>query len=306
MGSFFTKEKPKDLNLYVFDYYNDDFFTKFKLKNTYSFFSIKNNIKTLHPTITKKHRKYEENVILKDIGIGRIPLIKLDKNKFDYNSKYMKKYIDEFKEILLKYNNCVSFKIYILLDSNCFIFLELLNYFIINNLLNPTDINIQIVNNMTKESKQMCNLNFQDITHNFNKTCDKYNIDYTYNVLDYCRALMNIDNPTIERPIYFSGYDFNIQNIKNYKLLYDYYIDYHEKLLPFYLLPFITDNSFVKTYLNINNDLIMSDNNEESIVNTNIYELDKHNYYKFKLDRFGITKYLTDEIIYLLYLIDKK
>ena len=289
MGSYLSTQN-NNLNILVSDSDNDDFYTKFLVRDTHLLYLFKNTIDTTHPSVDINSNLYKK--IYNTYISNNINILKLDNNN-DLIDIPEEEIINFKKNILKKIEhlkNEFGYEINILIDYSCYKFLQFIIEILDNDILHPQKINITFINNLT-------NISFSKNTKNINNLLrslyDKSNEIYTtinYNVFDYCKST-GINSSLIQKPVYNK---INISNILDEntsefnKLLFDYYTEFHNGRMPLYL-PI--------TYIIKNNDfkLIESNKNLDSI---------NLNFYKFINNSIILNKFISSIVCEIIKKID--
>ena len=280
MVNIFSNKK-NNLNILITDFNNDDFYTKFLLKDTHKLYTVKNNIETIYNT--DSNNIMYNNIINKLINYP-IHNLQLDKNnninKVCNNTKEFKKTFFKSIEYLL---DEINFSINIIIDLSCYTFLEIINECIELNKLHPTNINITLINNLDYINKYNDNIN--DLLTIFNDTCNDSNIDLRLSLFDYHKSIAHKvkDNTNFNFPkidIEFLNIDYGI-NLE----LYDYYNNLYPKkiLVHLSIIKLLEENMLELDIIN--------DQNNTTII------LDNLNFYKFKNTNIKIDKYFNTLLI---------
>lgn len=273
MGSLLSTQN-NDLNILVSDSDNDDFYTKFLVKDTHLLYLFKNTIDTIHPYVDINSKLYKK--IYKTYISNNINILKLDNNN-DLVDISEKEIINFKKNILKKIEhlkNEIGYEINIIIDYSCYKFLQFIIEFLDNNILHPQKINITFINNLTNISFYKNENNIYNLLKLLYDKSAETNTNIKYIVFDYYKSI-KIDSSLIQKPIYN---EINIDNILDEntsefnKLLFDYYTEFHNEKMPLYI-PI--------TYIIKNNDFKLIE------CNNNL------NFYKFINSNISLNKYIS-------------
>lgn len=285
MGSYLATQN-NDLNILISDSDNDDFYTKFLVKDTHLIYSFKNTVNTTHPSINVESELYKKINNIYKINTNTLTLdnnndlVDIPKYDFDKFTTIINNQISHLKDE-------VGYEINIIIDYSCYKFLQFIIDYLDNDVLHPQKINILLINNLTNNSLSRCNNSINDILNLLYIKSKKINASISYRIFDYRKAI-GVKSTIIQKPIYGNRSINNIighNNISN--LLVDYYTEFHFDQMPLYI-PIIS--IIEKTDFKL----------VEYIKNSELIKLKHINYYKFDNNDMNINTYLSNLLIELI------